>query len=129
MRKILFICLVSNLFFACNNSDNNINDNSNSQLIIGLWNAETLNSSLVTDPSTPLQYEFSKNHVFKLIKTYENTVEVGTWSLNLEETKLTMITDNIVVYDIILMSNEKLIFSVPFIGPDTFMEYVLRKVD
>ena len=128
MRKIIYLLIVILSFNSCNTDDENSSDN-NSQLIIGLWEFETINGDPFpfhpADIGIVHEYEFKSNGEF-ISYTNGNVGEEDTWSLNSDNTIVTFLN---ISYTILDLNNNSMILLIPNSNPNYSFEHAFSRVE
>jgi len=123
MKKTILVLLIILTITSCNNDDDNSGENK-SELIIGLWNLNTINGEpLSSFEPIRTQYEFSSNGDFKIYTNGTNT-EQSTWDLNSNNTKVTFFDDS---FNILNLTNNIMKLSLPYSDPSLTIIYEFTK--
>jgi len=129
MKKLITILFLTLIVSSCSNDDddNTINP---SDLIIGLWNMETIDGeplSYYGGFDNDIRFEFLPNGVFFDIIVTENDITQGNWSLSSNQTEITI---NEYTYEIINLTNKDLkIFYEGYDPNYNSREYTFKKIE
>jgi hypothetical protein len=124
MKKIITILLITMTLTNC--SKDNETSSNRSDLIIGIWNMESINGGPISVDPLQIQYEFKENGVFLAHFNPGNEPQEGTWSLNSNGTKLTIINDP---YDILNLTDNSMKLFLPYIDSKYSIEYIFSRVE